>query len=52
MRGKRVRRMGMRARRAVGPVVMVMALLDVIAGFSVTIFTARRDLTVGENVEL
>ena len=26
--------------------------LDVIAGFSVTIFTARRDLTVGENVEL
>ena len=41
-----------RAGNSVFFILMVMALLDVIAGFSVTIFTARRDLTVGENVEL
>ncbi|MCU0935661.1 MAG: hypothetical protein MUF66_06220 [Gammaproteobacteria bacterium] len=33
-------------------ILMVMSLMDVIAGFSVTIFTARRDLAVGDNVRL
>ena len=41
-----------RAGNSVFFILMVMALLDVIAGFSVTIFTARRDLAVGENVDL
>jgi hypothetical protein len=33
-------------------ILMVMSLMDVIAGFSVTIFTARRDFSVGEQVNL
>ncbi|MCU0936809.1 MAG: hypothetical protein MUF66_12290 [Gammaproteobacteria bacterium] len=33
-------------------ILTVMALMDVIAGFSVTIFAARRDLAVGGEVNL
>ena len=33
-------------------ILMVMSLMDVIAGFTVTIFTARRDLAIGEHANL